>query len=317
MKFKYVVILLFLYSEIAFAKYTFVPLEEYESEIYSLGLNENNRGFSSNFSLASIANLDDATVVRLSKYDIRNNFIKNKKYPNETLRLLQGYKNKELTKLLIPMFNGLNYDLLQRNNLGYRSSNLYSSFVYAIKNQEIEEKTFIFKNRLDYWLNLYNKPTNPALEAQEKYEISAYIMLLADTLQFYQKETLSDKEYKKISKIHLKSSGHFLLGHLSRRSGGIEVPFEDFLLKSKFSDFEFNNFGSIENYFKLLINKYKYDIPNSNTNVDIIYYKNKALLRWHTGIHEGSRGGETFLLTIKENRMVVKSLGSWYACGPY
>ena len=253
MKFKYVVILLFLYSDIAFAKYTFVPLGEYENKIYSLTLNENNSGFPSNFNLAFIAKLDDDTVVRLSKYDIWNNFIKNKKYPNETLKLLQGYKNKELTKLLIPMFNGLNYDSLQTNYLGYRSSNVYSSFVFAIENQEIEEKAFIFKNRLDYWLNLYNKQTNPALETQEKYEISAYIMLLADTLQLYQKETLSDKEYTKISKIHLKPSDHFLLGHLGRGIRGAPDPFKDFLLKSKFPDFKFNNFSSLKKYFQSLI----------------------------------------------------------------
>ena len=300
MKFKYVFILLFLYSNLAFAKYTFVTLEEYENDIYSLGLDENN----SVGSLEEIVELDVFTAIRLSKYEIWNSDLKDKEYPSRTINLLKDFKNKELTMLLIPIFNGLNYDSMRKVSLDGHFSHLYSDFIEAIANQEVEEKALVFKNRLDYWLDFYNKSTNSSLETQEKDEVSHYIMLLAETLHFYQMETLSDQEYRKISKVHFSPDYYFGLiaryrNVRSKKQDLMQDSIKYTLSKPKFTELRFNDFGSFikdENYFRSLISNYVSDIYSLN--IDIIYSKNKALLRFYSERQKGSVWGGTSLLTI-------------------
>ncbi len=326
MKFKYVFILLFLYSNLALAKYTFVPIEEYENEIYSSGLDENNQISLSLWDLEEIAKLDVFTAIRLSKYEIFNSDVKNKEYPTRTINLLKYFKNKELTKILIPMFSGLNYDSMQKNSYDGSFSSLYSDFIEAIANQEVEGKALIFKNRLDYWLDFYNNPTNSALETQEKDKISLNIMLLAETLHFYQMETLSDREYEKISK-HFNSPDYYYFGLIaeyrnirSRKQDIIQEPIKSTLSKPEFSELRFNNFESLvkdENYFRSLINEHIPHYDLSNLDVKIIYSNSKALLRFHSERDQGSVWGGTSLLTIKEKRLMVESLGEWRACGSY
>jgi len=314
MKIKYILILLILFSCLSSAETTFVPLAEYEKKsLTNYPKNNINSDLFLFFrlNLSTIANLDDDTVVRISKFDIKNNYTKNKRYPIETIFLLKGYKNTELIKLLIPMFNALNYESIQKIPLTTTFSKFYSEFVKAIAYQSFEDKASILKNRLDYWLLLYNSPDGTALEKWEKNTISDCIMLLTETLHFYHKKVLTEKEYSEISKKHLIYPHKYkwlTSGYNEERNNRFENrhPIQSIPLKAEYTNFK----DLIEDkiYFKSLLEKYPINsFDPSNTVGDIIYHQNKALIQFRIG---EERGGN-FLLEIKGKEIIVKTLSTW------
>lgn len=314
MKFKYIFIFLLICSNIAFAKNTFLPLTEYEKKIYNLNFDDNNKNsffrLSFRLNLESVSNLDDATVIRMSKYDLDNNYIKNTKYPIETVKLLQNYKNIELTKLLIPKFNELNYESMQKIPLDGIFSHFYSEFIEAIANQSFEGKDIVLKSRLDYWLKAFNESKINALDKWDKVAISDCIMLLATTLNYYHKEILSNKEYIEITENNLDYPDEFTWLTYRYEEGWDKRSKSHFAdkfipLKSKFSDFS-NLIDNKNNFDSLIKNNPVRGFDLSNSVGEIIYHENKALIQFFSKM----RGG-IFLLTIEGEKIIVKTLSYW------